>query len=275
MKSRLIVAAVFIPVLVIIMLFLPDYVFAVVVAVICAISAYEFQHATGNKGNDRISIYSSFAAALVPAGVYFGHGMLAFTAVVLVMMCLLFFEAIKAYGKKKQITPGQVIMTLFGSTLIPYMLSTLIILRNMPEGRLFVLLPVISAFITDAGAYFTGVFIGKTKAFPHISPGKTIEGYIGGLAVGTAALLFYGAVVIMTTYYDVRFAALALCGILGAAATQLGDLAFSLIKREYEIKDYGRLLPGHGGMLDRFDSMVFAAPLFYILVSVMPAFIIS
>ena len=275
MKARLLVAAVFVPLLAVVMFFLPEYVFAAVVAIICAISSYEFQHALGYRGNERIVIYSSFSAAIIPIGVYFDYGEIVFTAIIVVMMCLLFFEAIRVYGKKKQITLAQILVTLFGGCILPYLLSTLVALRNMPEGRLFVLLPVISAFVTDGGAYFTGVLIGKTRAFPLISPKKTVEGYIGGLVVGTAIIMLYGAIIIMTTFYDVRFGALAVYGVLGAVVTELGDLAFSMIKREFEVKDYGRLLPGHGGMLDRFDSMVFAAPVIYLLVGLIPAIIID
>ena len=159
--------------------------------------------------------------------------------------------------------------------LIPFLLSVLIYLRNMHEGRLFLLLPFVSAFATDAGAYFTGVLIGKKKALPLVSPGKTVEGFIGGLVIGTVLMLLFGAVIILTTLYDVRFGALAIYGIIGAAVTELGDLAFSMIKREFQIKDYGKLLPGHGGMLDRFDSMVFTAPAIYLLVNVIPALIID
>lgn len=274
MFKRLIVAAVFVPLLFIVVFYLPEYVFACVVAVICAVSSYEFQHAISSRGNERISIYSAFAAAIIPVGVFFEEGALVFIAVVFLMMCLLFIEAIRSFGKKRRITFSQIVITLFSSAVIPYMLSSLVSLRHMREGRLLVLLPIVSAFVTDAGAYFTGVLIGKKNAFPGVSPNKTVEGFVGGLAAGTVAILFYGAVILLSSHNDVRFGALAVYGIFGATVTELGDLAFSLIKREYEIKDYGRLLPGHGGMLDRFDSMVFAAPALYLLVSVIPAVIV-
>ena len=274
MKNRLLVAAVFVPLLVIIVFFLPDYIFAAAVVIICVISSYEFLHATGHRGRERISIYSAFSAAIIPVGAYFSAGELVFPAVLLIMLCLLFIEAMKSFGKKKQVTFVQIAAILFGSVLIPYLLSSLIGLRNQPGGRLFVLLPVISAFVTDAGAYFTGLMFGKKPAFPQISPKKTVEGCVGGLIAGTAAVLLYGAVIILTTLHDINFGALALCGGAGAVFTELGDLAFSLIKREFEIKDYGRLLPGHGGILDRFDSMVFAAPVIWLIAGVIPVIII-
>ena len=256
------------------MFYLPPYVFAGVVAIICAISAYELQNAIGGKDNDRIRIYATFSAALIPIGAYFGHTMLVFPAVLLVLMCLLFLEAIFTFKTIRQIKFSQILLTIFGGTLVPLMLSSLIDLRLMPEGRLLVLLPVISAFITDAGAYFTGMAIGKKKVFPNVSPKKTVEGCIGGLVAGTVAIIVYGVVLYATTLHWIVFWALPLYGIIGSLITQLGDLAFSLIKREFDVKDYGRLIPGHGGMLDRFDSMIFAAPAMYLLASVVPAIIV-
>jgi len=256
------------------MFYLPPYVFAGVVAIICAISAYELQNAIGGKDNDRIRIYSTFSAALIPIGAYFGYTMLVFPAVLLILMCLLFLEAIFTFKTIRQIKFTQILLTIFGGTLVPLMLSSLIDLRLMPEGRLLVLLPVISAFITDAGAYFTGMAVGKKKVFPNVSPKKTVEGCIGGLVAGTVGIMVYGVVLYATTLHWIVFWALLLYGVIGALITQLGDLAFSLIKREFDVKDYGRLIPGHGGMLDRFDSMVFAAPAMFLLASVIPAIIV-
>jgi phosphatidate cytidylyltransferase len=144
----------------------------------------------------------------------------------------------------------------------------------MQYGHLFVLLPIIAAFVTDSGAYFTGVTIGKKKAFPTISPNKTVEGYIGGTIAGTAGMLIYGIILSYTTPLTIIFPALIIYGILGALVTEAGDLTFSLIKRKCGIKDYGSLMPGHGGALDRFDSMSFAAPTMYLLVMLVPAIII-
>lgn len=275
MKQRIIIAVIFVPLLFIVMFFLPPYIFAGVTAIICAVSAYELQRAIGGKRNDRISIYNVFAAVLIPIGVYFDIGAQVFMAVTLVLMSLMFAEMIIYFGTKKPITFAQFLTTLFGGAIIPLMLSSLISLKNMPEGRIFVLLPVISAFITDGGAYFVGVFFGERKAFPRVSPKKTVGGCVGGLVIGTASIVIFGVVIVFTTLYDVAFWALAIYGVIGAVLTELGDLAFSLVKREFEIKDYGRILPGHGGMLDRFDSMVFTAPAMYLLVSVIPAIIVK
>ena len=275
MKERIIVAAVSVPILIIILFFLPPYIFTGLIALICAVSAYELLHAIGAKGNERITIYAVFAAALIPVGIYFNVGMEAFTAVFLVLLSFVFIETAIVFRTKREISFAQVMTSVFGGALIPFMLSSLVSLKNMQEGRILVLLPVISAFITDAGAYFSGMFLGKKKAFPLISPKKTVEGCIGGLVVGTAAMVIYGVILVFTTLYEVKFWALVLYGIIGGAATILGDLAFSIVKREFDVKDYGRLLPGHGGILDRFDSMVFAAPAIYLMVEVLPAIVIN
>ena len=274
MKERIIVAAIFVPVLIIILFFLPPYVFAGLVSLICAVCAYELLHAIGAKGNERITIYAVFSAALIPVGIYFDVGMLAFMAVFLILLSFVFIESAIVFRTKREISFAQVMTSMFGGALIPFLLSSLVSLKNMPEGRLLVLLPVASAFITDAGAYFSGRAIGKTKAFPLISPKKTVEGCVGGLVIGTASLVIYGIILVFSTLYEVRFWALILYGLIGGAATILGDLAFSIVKREFNVKDYGRLLPGHGGMLDRFDSMVFTAPAIYLMVAIIPAIIV-
>ena len=274
MKDRVIVAAICLPFLFIILFFLPAYVFATLVSLICAISAYELQTAIWGEGNARICIYAAFSAALIPIGAYFEAGAMVFQAVFLVLMSLLFVEAILVFRSKRQISFAKILVTLFGGAIIPMMLSSLISLKTMPEGRLLVLLPVITAFSTDAGAYFTGKLLGKRKAFPLVSPKKTVEGCVGGLAAGVASTVLYGAVLVLTTFHGVVFWALILYGFIGGFLTELGDLAFSLVKREYNIKDYGSLLPGHGGMLDRFDSMIFTAPAIYLLMSVIPAIVV-
>ena len=273
MKERIMVAIVCVPILFFVLFFLPAFVLAIVVAAICAISAYELMHAIGTGENKRIIVYAVISAVLVPAGVYFGVGAIALKAVLLVLMCLTFIEAVAAFKTDRQITFAQILVTLFCGALIPYFLSSLISLKLLPEGRLFVLLPIIAAFVTDGGAYFTGVLFGKRQAFPTVSPKKTVEGCIGGIVIGVAAMVVYG-LIINSAVYDVRFWALIIYGLAGGLATELGDLAFSLVKREYNVKDYGKLLPGHGGMLDRFDSMVFAAPAMYLLVTVLPAIVV-
>ena len=129
----------------------------------------------------------------------------------------------------------------------------------MPDGKYLVWLIVLSSWGCDTCAYAVGMLIGKHKLAPVLSPKKSIEGAIGGV-VGAALIGYiYG----MFFWLDPPECAL-LCAV-GAVVSQVGDLAASAIKRNHNIKDYGHLIPGHGGILDRFDSVIFTAPIIYIL----------
>ena len=109
------------------------------------------------------------------------------------------------------------------------------------------LLPVICAFLTDAGAYFAGVFLGRHRGITKVSPNKSVEGYIGGILAGGLFLLLYGLILIRFAGLAVSLPTLAVYGLVGSAVTELGDLAFSFVKRQYGVKDYGHLLPATGG----------------------------
>ena len=127
------------------------------------------------------------------------------------------------------------------------------------------------AFLSDAGAYFVGLRFGKHKLAPVVSPNKTIEGALGGLAGAILGMLIYAVVLdFLPGGLHVNYALALLYGFLGAAVGIFGDLCFSVIKRQTGIKDYGNLIPGHGGVLDRFDSMVMVAPLMEVLLLLLP-----
>ncbi len=130
----------------------------------------------------------------------------------------------------------------------------------------------VGAWITDSCAYFAGRAFGKHKLAPVISPKKTVEGSIGGI-VGTALIMcLYGFLVGEFTAVQPHYPQLIILGLLCGVISQLGDLSASAIKREYGIKDYGKIMPGHGGVMDRFDSVLFVAPLVYHFVGMFPIF---
>ena len=146
------------------------------------------------------------------------------------------------------------------------MLSFVYLIRNMEHGLVLVLLIFVSSWINDTCAYFVGRALGKHKMAPVLSPKKSIEGLIGGI-VGAGV---FGAVfgILFDKYVDtMNYAPLlfAVVGAVGALPAVIGDLAASAIKRNNDIKDYGKLIPGHGGILDRFDSIIFTAPIIYYL----------
>jgi len=274
MAKRILVAVVFVPALIVIMLFLPPVVMGVLVSLISAVACFELLRATGEgKVTLPMRTASIAAAAAIPLGAWLGAAKMTVGGCAFVVMAVSFWCAIRAYdGQEPPIGFYHVLVTLFGGILIPTGLSALVTLKCMENGKYLVLLAVLLAFITDAGAYFAGVFLGKHRGVTRVSPNKSLEGYIGGFVTGVAAALIFGAVVQAASGLSVNFLSLGLCGLFGALATELGDLAFSLIKRQYGVKDYGHLLPGHGGMLDRFDSMVFCAPVVMFVVLLLPVF---
>ena len=302
MKTRVLVGVICLPALFAILFWAPPVFFTILVSLICAISAIELIQAAGMPKNIRVRIYIVLSAAIIPISVHYSalwppylhllHWMSSFLLWAannpyffpFLITFLMFIEAAIAYKTDRQISINMILATIFGAAIMPQMLSTLVEMRfislssfhgtilsfggsDIGAGRYFILIPIICAFFTDAGAYFSGFLFGKRKAFPHISPKKTVAGCVGGLITGALMLVLFGTIINFATQYHANVIMLAIIGIVGAAFTQLGDLAFSLIKREYNVKDFGKLIPGHGGMLDRFDSLFFVAPVIYLMIT--------
>ena len=135
-------------------------------------------------------------------------------------------------------------------------------------------LALLAAWGSDSGAYFVGVLCGKHKLCPEISPKKTVEGFVGGVVSCIVILeliaLVYSFWIVPGT--QVHWLLLAVLAAFSSVISVAGDLTFSLIKRHYGIKDYGNIMPGHGGALDRFDSVIFVAPLFALMIQYLPVF---
>lgn len=160
---------------------------------------------------------------------------------------------------------NDVAITFIGFYYVCFLLSHVIMVRQSEYGFIFVWLIFITAWGSDTGAYFTGSVIGKHKLTPTLSPHKTIEGAVGGVALSIILCILYGFCIINLMKVNISILSFILIGTVGSILGQLGDLAASAIKRYTGIKDYGNLFPGHGGVLDRFDSILFTAPLVYYL----------
>jgi phosphatidate cytidylyltransferase len=135
-------------------------------------------------------------------------------------------------------------------------------------GKYLYLLVFIAPWVTDTFAYFTGRFFGRHKLIPEISPKKTVEGAIGGTFFGILSFIVFGLIMQLSFGYAPNYLVLGVSGALCAFISQIGDLIASLIKRERGVKDYGSIFPGHGGVMDRFDSVLATAPLLYAIFSI-------
>ena len=185
---------------------------------------------------------------------------------VLVFTAVLFAEIMMDHVKVRF---EMVCMCYVAGFLIPYMLSAVIRILSMGLGRYLVLIPFVTAFLSDAGAYFIGKKFGKHKLSPVVSPNKTLEGSLGGIVAAMLGMLIY-AIILHFLDFRVNYLIALLYGLLGSIVGSFGDLCFSVIKRQTGLKDYGNLIPGHGGVLDRFDSMVLVAPLMESLLILLP-----
>ena len=272
MITRIIVGLALGPAFLAALYFLPPVWLGVVVAFIAGMASFELLRAAKVAHHSGMYIFTAIAAVLIPMGHAFGYGSWTTRAVAILLMAALFLPALGRYGTAGEIRFEHIIVCLFGGVGVSLFLSALVQLKRFDNGQFYVLLPVICAFTTDIGAYFFGVFLGKHRGITQVSPNKSLEGYAGGIVTGCLCVLLYGVLLRELGGVDVRLPVMAFYGLLGSAVTEVGDLSFSLIKRQCGVKDYGTLLPGHGGMMDRFDSTIFAAPMLLLLVEVLPAF---
>jgi phosphatidate cytidylyltransferase len=178
---------------------------------------------------------------------------------------LILMFAILVFGRGKY-SVTDLSVTILSSFYICFLFWHLIMLRNLPRGMYVVWFVIIGAVATDTFAYFAGTYLGKNKLIPDVSPNKTVEGSIGGVLGCLLAILIYG-LFFRVWAYDIAIWKLCFMGLTCGLVSQIGDLAGSAIKRFCGIKDFGRIIPGHGGVLDRLDSVLILAPLIYIFVS--------
>lgn len=243
------------------------YVFSITMAILSTIGVYEMAKCLGYHKNLALTIPMYIAAAGLPLlrGILSSSSTSFLSrAMVLLFGILIYMLAYVMFRKNKDKLSD--ILTFFAlSVYVVGCFSSMVLVRYGKNGANIYLLAFLGAWICDTFAYFVGKFFGKHKLIPEISPKKTIEGSIGGIVFTIAGFVIYG--VIMNNAFDANLPYWKLCifGLALSIVSQIGDLIASTVKRQYGIKDYGFLFPGHGGVLDRFDSVMLTAPVLFVL----------
>jgi phosphatidate cytidylyltransferase len=249
-----------------------DWILAIVLSVLAALGAWEFFRMARETGATPIEPAGIALAALLPIAVHaekLGVYTLSLTAVI-AMILVLFASTIWLRGPSGK-PLSSVAITSFG-ILYAGLFSYIYAVRyhdyavGAAAGTALVFLPILLTWSTDVGAYAFGRTFGKKKLIPSVSPGKTVEGAIGGLGLAIVICLLYVRFVLMPyAQLGLTIQGAVLFAIIVSVAAQTGDLAESLLKREAGVKDSSRILPGHGGILDRFDSLLFVMPIAFLV----------
>ena len=276
MKTRVITAIVAICVLVSILVFSATPVFPIAASICALIAVFEIVGCVGVKKVWRLSITTYiFSAAIL--FLVFSHflnylNIVNFTSVLFMVVYVYIFIifAFTMFSKGSiKFSQATELIALVLYVLIGFL--AIVLLRHIvPAGKYIYLLVFIGAWMTDTGAYFIGVFFGKHKLIPEVSPKKTVEGALGGILGCVVGYLIFA--LILNAFFEVKvnYIVLILLAIIISVISQCGDLIASYVKRDKGIKDYGAIFPGHGGMMDRFDSIIAVAPIILSIVLLLP-----
>jgi len=266
-KTRIIVGVTLLPLFLAVLLLCPLWATAGLVAAMSVLACYELLY-TANTARDPVLLMATAVmAAAVSLNGYFAWSSTIFYALAFAYFAVLFLRMLQTNAA---LHFSCLTAAAFSAFVIPFALSGLTRILAMEHGHYLIFTTLILAFTSDTGAYFIGCRFGKHKLAPVISPKKSVEGLFGGVASCILFMLAYGAVLQFAFDFRVNYLYAALYGFIGSLASVVGDLLFSVIKRQQGIKDYGKLLPGHGGILDRFDSTVVTAPLAELLLTLLP-----
>jgi len=262
LKSRLITGLIL--VLLLIVVLLADSMFLQIVAFLAgALVLYELYKATGIIEQKTIFVMGFLPLAALWLNNPTLIGLFTFIYVVLLFTCLLVM--------KSKLSFNDIALVFFISYAFVFMIKHLVMVRLMSDiGAIAIWAVFIGACLSDTFAYFCGTLFGKHKLAPSISPKKTVEGSVGAILGTILSFLVYGLVIVLATDLKVNFILIMLLGFVCSVFAQFGDLSASVIKRECQIKDFGSLFPGHGGLMDRLDSILFVAPVVYYLLKMLP-----
>ena len=244
-----------------ILIFSEYIIFAITVALLAVTALFEMFRVLGIEKNYFLSAPAYVFAMALPILAYYyaekyTYGFLLLSVAALFLYLIYtFFVAVFKRGKMKF---SELSMAFSASAYIIFSFTAISFMRYMDTkaGIWNFIIILVSAWGSDVFAYFTGRFFGRHKLIPEVSPKKTVEGSIGGVVCATGLAILYGFIVSRATELVPNYVILGICGFVLSAVSQVGDLIASLIKREHGIKDYGTIFPGHGGVMDRFDSVL-------------------
>ena len=250
---------IFIPVL----FFSDTFIFDIVIAVVSVVGTIELLKCVGIIKKYFISIPSMFVSFLVTLLIRYVPE----ETVVLIVIAYMFYLLYASVFAIKENTTKDIALCFFATVFVTISFASILITRQLPYGDILYLMIFIGAWSTDTFAYFTGKIFGRHKLIPDVSPKKTIEGVVGGILFCAFAFVLYGFIIAKLKRFNAEpnYILLALAGIATSVIAILGDLSTSAIKRNYNIKDFGTIFPGHGGILDRFDSVMAVAPVIMII----------
>ena len=254
------------PGVVAILVFANQYIVDIALSIVAIISMHEFYNAVSKESKP--IRWLGYLACISIAFIHIIPEVFSEEAIELIktlliptLVLILFLHVILS---KMKINFKDISYTLFGILYIPIFIMFLALIRGMENGKILIWYVFFSAWATDVFAYFTGKYFGKHK-FSEISPKKTIEGCIGGTLGAVIIILIYTYCINKFLNFEYSYIYVSIVTIILSAISQVGDFAASTIKRYVNIKDYSELIPGHGGMLDRIDSLLFIAPFAYAL----------
>lgn len=262
LKSRVLVMIVGVPLLAWFVLWAPKLVIMAALALLAGIGSIELQQCVSGRKKGTLIGISGVLSVFTVVWYYERPAHIA----LLMMMYVVFFFAY-AIIKGGEIKFNQIMAGLFGSFAIGYAFAAFLRIHAMGLHRAYLLLPFILSFACDTFAYIVGCTIGKHKLAPKVSPKKSVEGSVGGLAGNVVCGLIFAFVMDRWFGGSIGYGAMIVLALACGVVAQIGDLSFSLIKREFGIKDYGKLFLAHGGVLDRFDSVLFVAPVIELILN--------
>ena len=266
MRTRIITAVVALAAFIPVLIFSHTWAFPIAMAILSAIGAVEMLACIGMKKWHLTSLTLIVAAAFPVLARVFGASENFMPVFVAVFFCYLIIILALCVFSKGKYDVGEAGISFTMVFYVAASFTSIVLLRDCEIGAYLYLLAFLGPWMSDSAAYFCGRAFGRHKLIPDVSPKKTVEGSIGGIIFTGIAFAVYGAFTLVGENGGVlSYVILFIMGALTSGVSQIGDLIASLIKRKYGIKDYGKLFPGHGGVMDRFDSVLITSPVLLII----------